>query len=177
MSKDELALFRRQKIGYIFQDYNLLDSLTVKENIALPLILDKNPPEKIEESVTKLLDFFDITDLADKAPFNISGGQKQRVAAARALVVNPAVCYADEPTGNLDSKSSANIMQMLQEMNDMQGATILMVTHDAFAASYCKRIIFIKDGAVNLQINRAGERREFFDKILETLSVIEEESR
>ncbi len=177
MNKDELALFRRQKIGYIFQDFNLLDSLTVKENIALPLILDKNPPDQIEEAVTRLLDFFDIADLANKAPFNISGGQKQRVAAARALIVNPAVCYADEPTGNLDSKSSANIMQMLQEMNEKQGATILMVTHDAFAASYCKRIIFIKDGRITLQINRGGERREFFDKILETLSIIEEDGR
>lgn len=177
MNKDELALFRRQKVGYIFQDFNLLDSLTVKENIALPLILDKKPPEDIDKDVTKLLDFFGISDLANKAPFNISGGQKQRVAAARALVVKPAVCYADEPTGNLDSKSSANIMQMLQEMNEEQGATILMVTHDAFAASYCKRIIFIKDGRVTLQINRAGGRREFFDKILETLSITEEEAR
>jgi putative ABC transport system ATP-binding protein len=174
MKRDELALFRRQKIGYIFQDFNLLDSLSVKENIALPLILDKIEPKEIEKAVDKLLDFFGIGDLANKAPYNISGGQKQRVAAARALVVNPAVCYADEPTGNLDSKSSANIMEMLTQMNEKQHATILMVTHDAFAASYAKRIVFIKDGRITLQINRGGSRREFFDKILETLSHIEE---
>jgi putative ABC transport system ATP-binding protein len=174
MKRDELALFRRQKIGYIFQDFNLLDSLTVKENVALPLILDRHEPQKINEAVMKLLDFFGIADLAEKAPYNISGGQKQRVAAARALVVNPAVCYADEPTGNLDSKSSASVMEMLEEMNENRKATILMVTHDAFAASYCKRIIFIKDGKIILQINRAGDRKEFFDKILETLSYVEE---
>jgi len=102
------------------------------------------------------------------------GGQKQRVAAARALIVNPAVCYADEPTGNLDSKSSASIMEMLADMNEKGGATILMVTHDAFAASYCKRIIFIKDGKITLEINRVGEHKGFFDKILETLSYVEE---
>ena len=170
MKRDELALFRRRKIGYIFQDFHLLDSLTVKENIALPLILDRHEPKKIEETVDKLLSFFGIADLAAKAPYNISGGQKQRVAAARALVVNPAVCYADEPTGNLDSKSSTNIMEMLTDMNEKGGATILMVTHDPFAASYCKRIIFIKDGKISLQLNRAGKRQEFYDKILETLS-------
>jgi len=174
MKRDELALFRRQKIGYIFQDFNLLDSLSVKENIALPLILDKVAPKQIEAIVTKLLDFFDIADLANKAPYNISGGQKQRVAAARALVVDPAVCYADEPTGNLDSKSSASIMEMLTKMNEQQGATILMVTHDAFAASYAKRIIFIEDGKITLQIIRGGGRKEFYDKILETLSYVEE---
>jgi len=173
IKRDELALFRRQKIGYIFQDFNLLDSLTVKENIALPLILDRHEPKAIEEATKKIMDFFGIADLANKAPFNISGGQKQRVAAARALVINPAVCYADEPTGNLDSKSSASIMEMLTAMNEDRGATILMVTHDAFAASYCKRIIFINDGKITLQLNRAGERHEFFDKILENLSYIE----
>ena len=174
MKRDELALFRRHKIGYIFQDFNLLDSLTVKENIALPLILDKHEPKKIEEIVSNLLNFFGIANISGKAPYNISGGEKQRVAAARALAVNPAVCYADEPTGNLDSKSSASIMEMLTDMNEKSGATILVVTHDAFAASYCKRIIFIKDGKINLQLNRVGERREFFDKILETLSYLEE---
>lgn len=173
MKRDELALFRRRKVGYLFQDFNLLDSLSVKENIALPLILDKHEPRQIEATVSKLLDFFGIADLAGKAPYNISGGQKQRVAAARALVVNPAVCYADEPTGNLDSKSSANIMEMLTQMNGCGGATIVMVTHDAFAASYAKRIIFINDGKITLQINRGGDRREFYDKILETLSEVQ----
>jgi putative ABC transport system ATP-binding protein len=172
MNKDELALFRRQRIGYIFQDFNLLDSLTMKENIALPLILDKRPPHEIEKRVDELMNFFGITDLADKYQYHVSGGQRQRVSAARALSTDPAVCFADEPTGNLDSKSAASIMEMLTQMNEQKDCTILMVTHDAFAASYCKRIIFIKDGKVNTQIQRAGDRKAFFDKILEVLSVM-----
>jgi putative ABC transport system ATP-binding protein len=171
MSKDDLALFRRRRIGYIFQDFNLLDSLTLKENIALPLILDKTPPAEVERRASELMGFFGIEELADKYQYAVSGGQKQRAAAARALVVNPAVCFADEPTGNLDSKSSANIMEMLAEMNERRGAAILMVTHDAFAASYCKRIVFIKDGKVNLQISSGGNRKAFFDKILEAQSI------
>ncbi|MDF2607039.1 MAG: hypothetical protein K0S34_1234 [Bacillales bacterium] len=177
MKKDQLALFRRQRIGYIFQDFNLLDSLTMKENIALPMILDKKTPTEIESRVNELMRFFGITDIADKYQYHISGGQKQRVAAARALSTDPAVCFADEPTGNLDSKSSANIMEMLIQMNEQKKSTILMVTHDAFAASYCKRIIFIKDGKVNVQIQRAGDRKAFFDKILEVLSVMGGDSK
>jgi putative ABC transport system ATP-binding protein len=172
MKKDELALFRRQRTGYIFQDFNLLDSLTLKENIALPLILDKKPPHEIEKRVHGLMEFFGITELAGKYQYHISGGQRQRVAAARALAADPAVCFADEPTGNLDSKSAAGIMEMLTQMNEQKDCTILMVTHDAFAASYCKRIIFIKDGKVNAQILRAGDRKAFFDKILEVLSIM-----
>lgn len=172
MKKDELALFRRQKTGYIFQDFNLLDSLTLKENIALPLILDKKPTHEIEKRVGQLMEFFGIADLANKYQYHISGGQRQRVAAARALSAEPAVCFADEPTGNLDSKSAADVMEMLTQMNEQKDCTILMVTHDAFAASYCKRIIFIKDGKVNTQIQRAGDRKSFFDKILEVLSVM-----
>jgi len=174
LEKDELALFRRQNIGYIFQDFNLLDSLTVKENIALPLILDKHDPKIIEQSVTKLLEFFNITHLANQAPYNISGGEKQRTASARALIVNPAVCFADEPTGNLDSKSSTNIMEMLTKMNEENYATIMMVTHDPYAASYCQRIIFIKDGKISLQLNRSASRRAFLEKILETISYLED---
>jgi putative ABC transport system ATP-binding protein len=177
MKKDDLALFRRRNIGYIFQDFNLLDSLTLKENIALPLILDKTPAEEVERRVNELLDFFGISELRNKYQYTVSGGERQRVAAARALAVNPAVCFADEPTGNLDSKSSANIMEMLSEMNEKRNATILMVTHDAFAASYCRRIIFIKDGKVNLQITRAGDRKAFFDKILETQSIVGGEAK
>ncbi len=177
MKQDELALFRRQRIGYIFQDFNLLDSLTLKENIALPLILDKKPPHEIEKRVDELMTFFDIAELADKYQYHVSGGQKQRVAAARALATDPAVCFADEPTGNLDSKSAANVMEMLTQMNEQKDCTILMVTHDAFAASYCKRIVFIKDGKVNAQIQRAGDRKAFFDKILEVLSVMGGDSR
>lgn len=172
MSKDELILYRRKHIGYIFQDFNLMDSLTVKENIALPLILDRISPKVIDQKVRELMEFFAIEELTDKYPYHISGGQKQRVAAARALIHNPVVCFADEPTGNLDSKSSANVMNMLTTINKEKMATILMVTHDAFAASYCKRIIFIKDGEIHFEIQSNGDRKQFFDKILEAQSIL-----
>lgn len=172
MKKDELALFRRKNIGYIFQDFNLLDSLTLQENIALPLILDKKNPNEIEKSVNELMNFFDIIDLKKKYPYHISGGQKQRVAAARALINNPAIIFADEPTGNLDSKSANNIMGTISKMNDEIKSTVLMVTHDPFAASFCKRIIFIKDGKIKMEITSNGDRKNFFDKILEVQSVI-----
>ncbi|WML37434.1 ABC transporter ATP-binding protein [Clostridium sp. OS1-26] len=172
MSKDQLSLFRRKNIGYIFQDFNLLDSLTIKENIALPLILDKIAPRIIEKKVKKLMEDFNIGDLIEKYPYHISGGQKQRAAAARALVNNPAVIYADEPTGNLDSKSSDSIMNTIAKMNEEMNSTVFMVTHDPFAASFCKRIIFIKDGRIKLEITSAGDRKKFFDKILEIQSFI-----
>lgn len=161
MSKDQLSLFRRKNIGYIFQDFNLLDSLTIKENIALPLILDKIAPRIIEKKVKKLMEDFNIGDLIEKYPYHISGGQKQRAAAARALVNNPAVIYADEPTGNLDSKSSDSIMNTIAKMNEEMNSTVFMVTHDPFAASFCKRIIFIKDGRIKLEITSAGDRKKF----------------
>ncbi|AZN39040.1 ABC transporter ATP-binding protein [Paenibacillus albus] len=176
LKRDAMALFRRRKIGYVFQDFNLLDSLTLKENIALPLILDRIAPKEIEQRVDELMAFFGIADLANKYPYHVSGGQKQRAAAARAIVTNPAVCFADEPTGNLDSKSATDIMGMLTQMNEERASTILMVTHDPFAASYCKRIIFIKDGQINLQIQSSGDRKAFFDKILEILSVMRGEA-
>lgn len=172
LSKDELALFRRKNIGYIFQDFNLLDSLTLKENISLPLILDKVESKKIDLRVKELMEFFDIYEFKEKYPYHISGGQKQRVAAARALVNNPAIIYADEPTGNLDSKSANNIMNTISKMNSETNTTVLMVTHDPFAASFCKRIVFIKDGKIKLEIVSSGDRKKFFDKILEVQSVI-----
>ncbi|SHH70625.1 putative ABC transport system ATP-binding protein [Clostridium collagenovorans DSM 3089] len=172
MKKDELALFRRKNIGYIFQDFNLLDSLTLEENISLPLILDKKNPKEIEKSVNNLMNFFNILDLRKKYPYHISGGQKQRVAAARALVNDPAIIFADEPTGNLDSKSANNIMTTISKMNDEINSTVLMVTHDSFAASFCKRIVFIKDGKIKMEIASDGDRKKFFDKILEVQSVI-----
>lgn len=172
MKKDKLALFRRKNIGYIFQDFNLLDSLTLEENIALPLILDKKNSKKVEESVNNLMRFFNISDLKKKYPYHISGGQKQRVAAARALVNEPDIIFADEPTGNLDSKSSNSIMSTISKMNNEINSTVLMVTHDPFAASFCKRIIFIKDGKIKMEITSDGDRKKFFDKILEVQSVI-----
>ncbi|MDU4890881.1 MAG: ABC transporter ATP-binding protein [Clostridium sp.] len=172
MKKDELALFRRKNIGYIFQDFNLLDSLTLKENIGLPLVLDKKNPKEIENRVDELMNFFNIGDLKKKYPYHISGGQKQRVAAARALINDPEIIFADEPTGNLDSKSANNIMGTISKMNEEINSTVLMVTHDPFAASFCKRIIFIKDGKIVMEITSDGDRKKFFDKILEVQSVI-----
>ncbi len=174
MKDESLSKFRRQKIGYIFQDFNLLDSLTLKENIALPLILDKKPANEIDQKVKGLMEFFGIEELSEKYQFHISGGQKQRVAAARALVNDPAVCFADEPTGNLDSQSSRNVMEMLTEINEKRGSTILMVTHDPFAASFCNKIIFIKDGQLNFVVNKdkSKSRKEFFDQILELQSTL-----
>ncbi|RDY28186.1 ABC transporter ATP-binding protein [Romboutsia weinsteinii] len=172
LKKDNLALFRRKNIGYIFQDFNLLDSLDVKENISLPLILDKKCPDEIEKRVDNLMRFFNIENLGKKYPYNISGGQKQRVAAARALINDPKIIFADEPTGNLDSKSANTIMNTISKMNNEINSTVLMVTHDPFAASFCKRIIFIKDGKVKMEITSDGDRKRFFDKILEVQSVI-----
>ncbi|WP_195971340.1 ABC transporter ATP-binding protein [Clostridium thermobutyricum] len=172
MKKDELAIFRRKNIGYIFQDFNLLDSLTLAENIGLPLILDKKNPEDINKKVSELMKFFGIGGLENKYPYHISGGQKQRVAAARALINNPAIIFADEPTGNLDSKSANSVMNTISEMNKEAKSTVLMVTHDPFAASFCKKIIFIKDGEINIEISSDGNRKKFFDKILEVQSFI-----
>lgn len=172
MKKDELALFRRRKVGFIFQDFNLLDSLNVKENIAFPLIIDKVNPTKIEKKAKDIMKYLGIEDIQKKHPYNISGGEKQRTAAARALISEPSVIFADEPTGNLDSKSSKSIMTIFKNMNEEKSATVIMVTHDAFAASFCKKIIFIKDGAVKLEIISDGDRNKFFDKILEAQGVI-----
>lgn len=172
MKKDELALFRRRKVGFIFQDFNLLDSLNVKENISFPLIIDKVNPSEIDRKAKEIMKYLGIEDLQKKYPYNISGGEKQRTAAARALICEPSVIFADEPTGNLDSKSSQSIMTTFKNMNEEKSATVIMVTHDAFAASFCKRIIFIKDGAIKLEIISEGDRNKFFDKILEAQSVI-----
>ncbi|MBX4263889.1 ABC transporter ATP-binding protein [Clostridium estertheticum] len=172
MKKDELALFRRRKVGFIFQDFNLLDSLNVKENISFPLIIDKVNPIEIDRKAKDIMKYLGIEELQNKYPYNISGGEKQRTAAARALICEPSVIFADEPTGNLDSKSSKSIMTTFKNMNEEKSATVIMVTHDAFAASFCKRIIFIKDGAIKLEIISEGDRNKFFDKILEAQSVI-----
>lgn len=172
MKRDEVALFRRKNVGFIFQEFNLLDSLTVRENIGFPLTVDKVKPKEIDERVEGILDFLDIKNIGNSYPYNISGGQKQRVAVARALVVNPKILFADEPTGNLDSKSSMNIMKTFNKINKEKKSTIVMVTHDPFAASFCKKIIFIKDGEIRLEINSDGDRKKFFDKILEAQGVI-----
>ena len=172
MKKDDMAIFRRNNIGFIFQEFNLLDSLTVKENIGFPLTLDKIKPKVIEDKVNKLIEYFGLKDVENSYPYNISGGQKQRTAEARALIKEPKIILGDEPTGNLDSKSSKNIMENFKKINEEKKATIVMVTHDPFAASFCRRIIFIKDGAIKLEINSNGNRKEFFDKVIEAQLVI-----
>lgn len=172
LSKNELALFRRKNLGFIFQDFNLMDSLTLKENIMLPMILDKQEAVVMEKKAKDIMEFFNIYNIKDKYPYNVSGGQQQRTAASRALVNEPAIILADEPTGNLDSKSADNVMKCLKKMNDEKKSTILMVTHDPFAASFCKKIIFIKDGKISMEIVRKGERKEFFDRILDCQAII-----
>lgn len=172
LNEDELSEFRRSRLGFIFQDYNLLDTLTLKENIILPLCLAKLNLQLIEERVKKISKLFGIDNILNKSPYEISGGQKQRVAAARAIITEPELILADEPTGALDSKSSTELLESLSDLNKQNEATIVMVTHDAFAASYCSRIIFIKDGLLDCEIERNGSRKEFFSEILKTLSTM-----
>ncbi|KGG80497.1 bacitracin ABC transporter ATP-binding protein [Caloranaerobacter azorensis H53214] len=172
MDEDKLSLFRRNKLGFIFQDFNLLDTLTVKENILLPLALSKVSPRRIEGKVNKVANMLGISDILNKYPYEISGGQKQRTAAARAIINEPKLILADEPTGALDSKSSTELLQALCDLNENNKATIMMVTHDAFAASYCKRILFIKDGVIFTELVRGESRKEFFHKILDVLAVL-----
>ncbi len=169
---DEISTFRREKLGFIFQDFNLLDTLTLKENIVLPLVLSKQDVKTIEARCAEISKDLGIGDILEKFPYEVSGGQKQRAAAARAVINNPRLILADEPTGALDSKSSRELLQCLSDLNEKSNSTIMMVTHDAFAASYCKRIVFIKDGMSYTELVRPGSRKQFFDKILEVLSAM-----
>ena len=173
MNEDKLASFRRDKLGFIFQDFNLLDTLTLKENVVLPLALAKVNLKDIEKRANIIGATLGIKDIFNKYPYEVSGGQKQRAAAARAIITKPKLILADEPTGALDSKSSAELLQALSDLNENEKATIMMVTHDAFAASYCKRIIFIKDGSLFTEIVKGTtSRKEFFKKILDVLSAL-----
>ncbi|MDR1774638.1 MAG: ABC transporter ATP-binding protein [Clostridioides sp.] len=170
MNENQLSNFRRNKLGFIFQDFNLLDTLTVRENIALPLVLSKKKVKIINSRVSEIAEKLGISHLLDKYPLDISGGEKQRTAAARAIITNPSLILADEPTGALDSKSSTELLKMLAKVNNENKATIMMVTHDAFAASFAKKVIFIKDGKLKVEIKKDGSREEFFERILEELS-------
>lgn len=172
MNEEKLSVFRRNKLGFIFQDFNLLDTLTVKENIVLPLSLSKVDLKEIKQRLKEVSESLGIEDILNKYPYEISGGQKQRTAAARAIIGRPALILADEPTGALDSKSSTELLQTLSNLNEKSKATIMMVTHDAFAASYCRRIIFIKDGLLFTELVRGGSRKEFFQKILDVLKTL-----
>lgn len=177
MNEEQLAVFRREKLGFIFQDYNLLDTMTFRENIALPLVLAKENPKDIMQKVDVIAKNLGIDDLLGKYPYEVSGGQRQRASAARAIITNPELVLADEPTGALDSKSSANLLQCLSDLNEKNKATILLVTHDAFTASYCRRILFIKDGSIFTEIDRGGSRKEFFDQILKVLAILGGDNR
>lgn len=169
----QLSAFRREKLGFVFQDFNLLDTLTAYENIALALSISGIRASEIEKRVNSIAHALNITEVIKKYPYQISGGQQQRVAAARAMVTNPSLVLADEPTGALDSRSSQMLLAMLEELNQKLSATILMVTHDAFTASYCRRILFIKDGKIFNQIHRGQKtRKAFFEDIMEVVSLL-----
>lgn len=173
LKEKAIAKFRRENLGFIFQDFNLLDTLTISENIALGLTINHVPVKEIEARVEEIAASLNIMDILEKYPYEVSGGQKQRCACARAIVNHPKLILADEPTGALDSHSSQMLLATMQGMNDMLGATILMVTHDAFSASYAKRILFLRDGAVFTEIVRGDDSRQaFFEKILNVLTMM-----
>lgn len=172
MAGDELALFRRKQLGFVFQEFNLLDSLTVKENIMLPMVLEKKRVTEMEKKVQDLAKLFDIEIILGKYPYHISGGQQQRTAVSRALVNDPGIIFADEPTGNLDSKSSAVIMECFEKIVEELATTVLLVTHDVFAASYCHKVVFIKDGKIHSSIVKKGTKKEFLDRIMDHLAVL-----
>lgn len=172
LDEKNTALFRRKELGFIFQDFNLLDTLSIKENIILPLVLDKMKVSEIEKRIEDIAALLNIGDILEKRPYETSGGQQQRAACARALIHNPSIILADEPTGNLDSKASQDVMDSLENLNKQKKATIMMVTHDPFAASFCERIIMIKDGKQFLEIVRGGNRQSFFKEIMDSLTLI-----
>ncbi|WP_112251474.1 ABC transporter ATP-binding protein [Dellaglioa algida] len=168
----KLSEFRRQKLGFIFQDFNLLNSLTIRENIILPLALDKLNVATIEEKLANIATVLNLNTILERFPNEVSIGQQQRAAVARAIITEPKMLFADEPTGSLDSKAATELLQYLTDVNEKQKMTLMMVTHDAFTASYCKRIIFIKDGHVFAEIRRDGQRKDFFQKIIDMQAAI-----
>ena len=168
-----LARFRRENLGFVFQDFNLLDTLTVSENIALALTINHTPVEQIEGKVKEIAGSLNITDILNKYPYQVSGGQKQRCACARAIINKSKLILADEPTGALDSHSSQMLLSTMQSINGQLGATILMVTHDAFSASYANRILFLRDGVIFTEILKGRDsRKAFFEKILDVLTMM-----
>jgi putative ABC transport system ATP-binding protein len=173
MGRKELARFRRERLGFVFQDFNLLDTLTSYENIALALTILKVAPREIDKRVKEVAQALGITEVLRKYPYQISGGQKQRVACARALITRPSLVLADEPTGSLDSGSARALLGSFREMVRTRDATILMVTHDAFSASHCDRILFIRDGRLFHQLVRGQQdRKQFFDRIIEVVTLL-----
>lgn len=172
LKEEKLADFRRENLGFVFQDYNLLDTLTIEENIMLAMTLQRKGRREIREECENMLNLLGIADVRGQFPYQVSGGQKQRCACARALINHPRLLLADEPTGALDSKSSQTLLETFTEMNRKLSATIFMVTHDAFSASYCSRILFLKDGRIFHELVRGDkERRGFLNQILDVLSL------
>ena len=173
IKEKELARFRRENLGFIFQDFNLLDTLTISENIAMALTINKVPAGEIEPRIKQMAEKLDIVPILDKFPYQVSGGQKQRCACARAMINNPKLILADEPTGALDSRSAQMLLTTMQTMNQELDATILMVTHDAFTASYAKRVLFLKDGQIFTEILRGEQsRKQLFGKILDVMTLL-----
>lgn len=170
---DKLSDFRRENLGFIFQDFNLLDTLTAYENISLALSIQDVGVKEITKRVNEIATKLGITEVLNKYPYEISGGQKQRVAVARAIITNPKIVLADEPTGALDSHSSQMLLASLKKLNEQLQTTILMVTHDAFSASYASRVIFIKDGQIFNELRRGNqERKQFFDQIIDVVTLL-----
>lgn len=172
LSKSQLALFRRRELGFVFQSFNLLDTLTIGENIVLPLTLDKRSVKEMDQRLQSIAQYLGIQDLLNKRTYEVSGGQAQRAAIARAVIHSPSLLLADEPTGNLDSKASRDVMEMLVNINHYSGTTTMMVTHDALAASYCHRVIFIKDGRLYNEIRCGQQRQAFYQHIIDMMALL-----
>lgn len=172
MSEDERSEFRKENLGFIFQDFNLLNTMTLKENIYMPLILNEKKSNDVIKRTEEIVEKLGIGDAGNKYPYQVSGGQQQRCSCARALVNNPKLILADEPTGALDAQNSENLMELLSEINEKMGTTILMVTHDSFSASYCNRILFLEKGKISYEIYRGKRNREeYLNAILEAQKV------
>ncbi|MEE0516202.1 MAG: ABC transporter ATP-binding protein [Emergencia sp.] len=169
LNEEAIAKVRNEKLGFVFQDFMLLDGLTVSENICMPQIIAKKPIAQMEAKAEKLCRLFGIDQIMNKYPAEISGGEKQRTAVARSLMNNPFIILADEPTGNLDSKSCTAVIEAFLQAKKEAGATIFMVTHDSYAASFCDRVIVLKDGCIYQEITRTGTRRQFMDQLLDIL--------
>lgn len=170
---NQLNKFRREQLGFIFQDFNLLDTLTAYENIALALTIAKTDAHEIDKRVKEVAKKLEISEILGKYPYQISGGQKQRVASARAIITNPQIVLADEPTGALDSKSARHLLESFELLNEKLNSTIVMVTHDSFTASYASRILFIKDGKIFNELIKGNDtRKQFFEKIIEIQTLL-----
>ena len=173
LKEKEISSFRREHLGFVFQDFNLLDTLSIGENIAMSLVINRENPEVVDKKVSDIAKKLGIENILEKFPYEVSGGQKQRAACARALINKPKLILADEPTGALDSKSSRMLLETMEEMNEKLNATIMMVTHDAFSASFCERILFLKDGKIFNEIYKGDKtRKEFFNEILDVLTLL-----